>query len=65
VIGYSEYGVRWEQRADFTRGPRPPMPARITYEQAKGFTTSFLRGQPRRAAIAPTLFRDKLGELRG
>lgn len=104
VLGYSEYGVRWEQRADFAPwaeacggrgssvdrpadlesalvealafpGPslvdvrvnpdEPPMPARITYEQAKGFTTSFLRGQPRRAAIASTLFRDKLGELRG
>ncbi len=30
----------------------------------EGFTTSFLRGQPRRAAIASTLFRDKLRELR-
>ncbi len=28
------------------------------------FTTSFLRGKPRRAAIASTLFRHKLRELR-
>ena len=43
----------------------PPMPAKVTYEQAKGFAKSFLRGQPRRAAIASTLFRDKIHELRG
>jgi pyruvate dehydrogenase (quinone)/pyruvate oxidase len=42
----------------------PPMPARVTYEQAKGFAESFLRGQPRRAAIASTLFRDKLDKLK-
>jgi pyruvate dehydrogenase (quinone) len=42
----------------------PPMPARVTYEQAKGFAESFLRGQPRRATIASTLFRDKLDELK-
>ena len=42
----------------------PPMPARITYEQAKGFAESFLRGQPRRATIASTLFRDKLDRLK-
>jgi pyruvate dehydrogenase (quinone)/pyruvate oxidase len=43
----------------------PPMPARVTWEQAKGFAESFLHGQPRRAAIASTLFRDKLDQLRG
>jgi pyruvate dehydrogenase (quinone) len=37
----------------------PPMPAKVTYEQAKGFAESFLRGHPRRATIAATLFRDK------
>lgn len=42
----------------------PPMPAKVTYAQAKGFAESFLRGQPRRASIASTLFRDKLDELR-
>lgn len=41
----------------------PPMPAKVTYEQAKGFLESFLRGQPRRATIASTLFRDKINEL--
>lgn len=42
----------------------PPMPARVTYEQAKGFAESFLHGQPRRATIASTLFRDKLDKLK-
>jgi pyruvate dehydrogenase (quinone)/pyruvate oxidase len=42
----------------------PPMPARVTYDQAKGFAESFLRGQPRRATIASTLFRDKLDQLK-
>ena len=41
----------------------PPMPARVTYDQAKGFAESFLRGQPRRATIASTLFRDRISEL--
>jgi pyruvate dehydrogenase (quinone)/pyruvate oxidase len=41
----------------------PPMPAKITYQQAKGFAQAFLKGQPRRASIASTLFRDKLAEL--
>lgn len=42
----------------------PPMPAHVTYDQAKGFAESFLRGQPRRATIASTLFRDKLDQLK-
>jgi pyruvate dehydrogenase (quinone)/pyruvate oxidase len=42
----------------------PPMPAKVRYEQAKGFIQAFLRGQPRRAAIASTLFRDKLDKLK-
>ena len=42
----------------------PPMPAKVTYEQAKGFAKAFLSGQPRRATIATTLFRDKISELR-
>jgi pyruvate dehydrogenase (quinone) len=41
----------------------PPMPPRVRYDQAKGFIPSFLRGQPRRAAIASTIFRDKLSRL--
>jgi pyruvate dehydrogenase (quinone)/pyruvate oxidase len=42
----------------------PPMPAKVTYKQAKGFAQAFLRGQPHRASIASTLFRDKLSQLR-
>jgi pyruvate dehydrogenase (quinone) len=40
----------------------PPMPAKVTYNQAKKFTEAFLRGQPRGGRIALTLFRDKLDE---
>jgi pyruvate dehydrogenase (quinone)/pyruvate oxidase len=43
----------------------PPMPAKVTWQQAKGFAESFLHGQPRRATIASTLFRDKLDQLKG
>jgi pyruvate dehydrogenase (quinone)/pyruvate oxidase len=46
-----------------TNPEEPPLPARISYEQAKGFAEAFLRGQPHRATIASTLFRDKLREL--
>lgn len=42
----------------------PPMPPRIRYDQAKGFAESFLRGQPRRAAIASTLLHDRLDQMR-
>ena len=42
----------------------PPMPGKITYEQAKEFTKAFLSGQPRKATIATTLFKDKIRELR-
>ncbi|HEY2667573.1 MAG TPA: thiamine pyrophosphate-dependent enzyme, partial [Actinomycetota bacterium] len=42
----------------------PPMPPKVTYEQAKGFAQAFLHGQPHRATIASTLFRDKLAELK-
>jgi len=42
----------------------PPMPAQVRYEQAKGFAESFLRGQPRRASIASTVFRSKLTQLK-
>ncbi|WP_308285800.1 hypothetical protein [Actinoplanes hulinensis] len=43
----------------------PPMPGKVSYEQAKNFAASFLHGQPHRAAIATTLFKDKLAQLRG
>jgi pyruvate dehydrogenase (quinone)/pyruvate oxidase len=42
----------------------PPMPPKVSYDQAKGFAQAFLKGQPNRATIATTLFRDKLSELR-
>jgi pyruvate dehydrogenase (quinone)/pyruvate oxidase len=40
------------------------MPGKVSYDQAKGFAQAFLRGQPRKATIATTLFRDKLDQLR-
>ncbi|HWF14911.1 MAG TPA: thiamine pyrophosphate-dependent enzyme [Acidimicrobiales bacterium] len=42
----------------------PPMPAKVEYEQAKGFLRAFLAGQPRKATIASTLWRDKITEFR-
>jgi pyruvate dehydrogenase (quinone)/pyruvate oxidase len=42
----------------------PPMPPRIRYDQAKGFAEAFLRGQPRRTAIASTLLHDKLDQMK-
>jgi pyruvate dehydrogenase (quinone) len=42
----------------------PPMPGKVEYEQAKGFVKAFLNGQPRKATIASTLFRDKVTEMR-
>jgi len=42
----------------------PPLPGKVKYDQAKKFATAFLRGQPRRATIATTLFRDKIQEFR-
>ena len=42
----------------------PPMPAKVTYDQAKKFGESFLKGTPRRATIASTLFRDKIDQLK-
>jgi pyruvate dehydrogenase (quinone)/pyruvate oxidase len=42
----------------------PPMPPRVHYDEAKKFAESFLKGTPRRALIASTLFRDKLDQLK-
>ena len=47
-----------------TNPDEPPMPAKVSYEQAKGFAEAFLHGQPRKATIASTLFKDKITELR-
>jgi len=103
VLGFPEYAVRWEARANFAPwaeacggfaarvdkasdvegavtaafahpGPalldvvvnpdEPPLPAKVTYKQAKGFAESFLHGQPRRAAIVSTAFRAKIRQLK-
>jgi pyruvate dehydrogenase (quinone) len=42
----------------------PPLPGKVEYQQAKKFAEAFLRGQPRKATIATTLFRDKIEQLR-
>jgi pyruvate dehydrogenase (quinone)/pyruvate oxidase len=42
----------------------PPMPGKVTYEQAKKFAEAFLRGQPHKAAIATTLFKDRIQQLK-
>ncbi len=42
----------------------PPMPGKVTYEQAKKFTAAFLRGQPHKSAIATTLFKDRIQQLK-
>jgi pyruvate dehydrogenase (quinone) len=43
----------------------PPLPGKVGYAQAKKFAEAWLKGQPRKAAIATTLFRDKIQQLRG
>ena len=42
----------------------PPLPGKVEYEQAKKFAQAFLRGQPHKATIATTLFRDKINEFK-
>jgi pyruvate dehydrogenase (quinone) len=42
----------------------PPMPGKVEYEQARKFAEAFIKGQPRKATIATTLFRDKIEQLR-
>lgn len=42
----------------------PPMPGKVEYDQAKKFAQAFLRGQPHKAAIATTLFKDKIQQMR-
>jgi len=41
----------------------PPLPGKVEYQQAQKFAEAFLRGQPRKAAIATTLFQDKIEQL--
>ncbi|WP_214370301.1 thiamine pyrophosphate-binding protein [Pseudonocardia sp. H11422] len=103
VLGYPEYGVRFQGPPPFAPwaeacggfgirieepgdledavanalawpGPalvdvvvnpdEPPLPAKVRYNQAKGFAEAFLKGQPRRTAIAATLFRDKYDQFK-
>jgi pyruvate dehydrogenase (quinone)/pyruvate oxidase len=42
----------------------PPLPGKVDYQQAKKFAQAFLRGQPRKATIATTLFQDKIEQLK-
>jgi pyruvate dehydrogenase (quinone) len=42
----------------------PPLPGRVEHQQAVKFARAFLRGQPRKATIATTLFRDKIEQLK-
>ncbi len=42
----------------------PPLPGKVEYQQAVKFAEAFLRGQPRKATIATTLFRDKIEQLK-
>jgi pyruvate dehydrogenase (quinone) len=42
----------------------PPLPGKVDYQQAKKFAEAFLRGQPRKATIATTLFRDKIEQFK-
>jgi pyruvate dehydrogenase (quinone)/pyruvate oxidase len=42
----------------------PPMPGKVQYKQAVKFAEAFLKGQPHKATIASTLFRDKISELK-
>jgi pyruvate dehydrogenase (quinone) len=50
---------------DCTVNPNePPMPGKVTYEQAKHFTEAFLRGQPHKAATVASIARDKISQLR-
>ncbi|HET7339240.1 MAG TPA: thiamine pyrophosphate-dependent enzyme [Candidatus Dormibacteraeota bacterium] len=48
-----------------TNPDEPPMPAKVSYEMAKGFAESFLHGQPNRRQISTTLLKDKIAELKG
>lgn len=41
----------------------PPMPPKVTLEQAKNFAKALAKGQPEGGRIALTLFRNKLNEL--
>jgi pyruvate dehydrogenase (quinone)/pyruvate oxidase len=46
-----------------TNPDEPPMPPKISRDQALGFAKAFLKGQPHKATIATTLFRDKISQF--
>ena len=41
----------------------PPLPAKITLDQARKFATSLVRGEPNRERIALTVLGDRVREL--
>lgn len=41
----------------------PPLPGKVSYDQAKKFAAAWLKGQPHKAAIATTLFKGKIEQL--
>jgi pyruvate dehydrogenase (quinone) len=41
----------------------PPMPGKVTYEQAKAFTQAFLRGQPHKLSTLASVARDKFSQF--
>ena len=41
----------------------PPLPGKVAYDQAKKFAQAFVKGQPHKAAIGATLFKDKIEQL--
>jgi pyruvate dehydrogenase (quinone)/pyruvate oxidase len=43
----------------------PPLPGKVSYDQAVKFAEAWLRGQPHKASIATTLFKDKIQQLKG
>jgi len=42
----------------------PPLPGKIAYAQAKGFTQAFLRGQPHKTGIVKTVVEDTIEKLK-
>ena len=42
----------------------PPLPGKVAYDQAKVLVQAFLQGQPHKAAIATTLLKDKIEQLK-
>jgi hypothetical protein len=41
----------------------PPMPSKVTRDQAMNMAQALARGEPHRGRIAQTLFRDKMTDL--